>query len=153
MAAICSPAIAAKVSNYQLFSALRVHFSLIWAGCRSGVWRPAENQHICKKECPADWFEGRNRCKGSKWLVGHAGPIYRAIKFIPIIQPLQKELQNLEDASGDIMLLDDDQSIPYPPRYCMFSDLSFFLALQWPSPNAWFRGTIQKLAIYHSSCI
>ena len=52
-------------------------------------------------------------------LVGHAGPIYRAIKFIPIIQPLQKELQNLEDASGDIMLLDDDQSIPYPPHYCM----------------------------------
>ena len=82
-------------------------------------------------------------------MVGHAGPIYRAIELIPIIQPLQKELQNLEDASGDIMLLDDDQSIPYPPHHCMFSGLGFLLALQWQSPNAWFRGTIQKLAIYH----
>lgn len=34
----------------------------------------------------------------------------------------QKELQNLEDASGDIMLLDDDQCIPYPPHYNIHLD-------------------------------
>ena len=44
---------------------------------------------------------------------------FTELSIFSITQPLQKELQNLEDASGDIMLLDDDQCIPYPPHCCM----------------------------------
>lgn len=94
-------------------------------------------------------------------MVGRTVPIYRAINF-SITQPLQKELQNLEDASGDIMLLDDDQCIPYPPHCFMSSRYlaTLFLPTTYISlpelicmtlPNGWVVSHRHGSTLHHNT--